>query len=147
MNESWNSPSARVLFPTLLLVSAGGTFALACGLWRAIDLAYERDQRLLAEQQKFHSASVDAMHRLAENAGLLTSADLCPVRFRLRGGVEYEPLACAPLRSELWVRSASGLERVADAQDEQGRNCRVRVESPRVVSAGGADGGWHVSGA
>jgi hypothetical protein len=56
------------------------------------------------EFRRFHSELVGEMRRLSENAGMLTSADLCPVRFRLRQGDERSFPALPVLASLMSVR-------------------------------------------
>jgi hypothetical protein len=59
--------------------------------WRTTDALLQETHTLVqqsgeavAEQQRFNKDLIDSLHELSERAGMLTSADLCPVRFRLR---------------------------------------------------------------
>jgi hypothetical protein len=69
-----------------LLVTACG--ALAAGVWQSVNTFADKEAAEDREFRRFHSELVGEMRRLSENAGILTSADLCPVRFRLRQGDE-----------------------------------------------------------
>jgi hypothetical protein len=65
-----------------LLASACG--ALAVTAWRAVgDLAAQEATRR-SDLRGFHAQLVSEVRGLAEKSGMLTSADLCPVRFRFR---------------------------------------------------------------
>lgn len=57
---------------------------LACVTWRTADVALTQHSDTLETQQRRHQELVNSIESLAEKTGILTSADLCPVRFRLR---------------------------------------------------------------
>jgi hypothetical protein len=65
-----------------LLVMACGTLAAAA--WRAVDGFTQQEYRRQEELRSFHGRLLTDLRGLAEKSGMLTSADLCPVRFRLR---------------------------------------------------------------
>lgn len=71
-------------------LSAAAMIVLAITGWRAVDATLVRDAEFKREQREFNTELVDAIGNLAEKTGVLTSADFCPVRFRLRfpgGGI------------------------------------------------------------
>ncbi len=123
MDDPWKATLGRLVLPVLVLIAAICTGSLACGLWWALDVVMARDARMLAEQQRFHTESVAAIQRLAENAGMLTSADLCPVRFRLRDASEFGIPAKSPIarlgringsgvqnEPQVWMNASGNLE-------------------------------------
>ncbi len=65
-----------------LLVMACGTLAAAA--WRAVDGFVRQDALRHSELREFHGLLLSDLRSLTEKSGMLTSADLCPVRFRLR---------------------------------------------------------------
>ncbi len=147
MNEHWKSPLGQLVLPVLVLIASICTGTLALGLWRSFDVVMARDARMLAEQQKFHTESVAAIQRLAENAGIMTSADLCPVRFRLRDenglGDSPEVSLCDARRritAREWIVGTAGL-------DEHEREPGVRPETSRSISTLADDARWHDAGA
>jgi hypothetical protein len=71
----------------MLLVTACG--ALCAAAWQVVDAYTDRESEHDRELQEFHASLVGELRRLSENAGILTSADLCPVRFRLRYGDQW----------------------------------------------------------
>jgi hypothetical protein len=62
------------------LAIASSVAYLAAAQWRESHV----DDALRKEQSHFNRNLVDSIHDLAAQSGILTSADLCPVRFRLR---------------------------------------------------------------
>ncbi len=84
MHEQSPSSTTQVLWPGALVLASLGFGALGVSLWRAVDVAISHDAAFLAQHQQFQKETVTEIRHLAENAGILTSADLCPVRFRLR---------------------------------------------------------------
>lgn len=67
-----------------LYLSAISLVALAVTNWRAIDAATARTEVINTQQREFNRNLVVAIENLAEKTGILTSADFCPVRFRMR---------------------------------------------------------------
>ena len=71
-------------------LSAASMVMLAITSWRAVDATLARDTGFHAQQREFNHELVAAIEGLADKTGMLTSADYCPVRFRMRfpsGGV------------------------------------------------------------
>jgi hypothetical protein len=58
--------------------------ALAAAIWRSTDQSAAAERSRQAELQDFHTNLIQSMESLAEKSGMLTSSDLCPVRFRIR---------------------------------------------------------------
>jgi hypothetical protein len=115
MNNEWQPSRSFVLLEVALLLVGCGIVA---ALWRAVDCQSVRDRQLLAQQQRFHTESIAALERLATNAGLLTSAELCPVRFRLRlgGGHTIPSFAGGEPHFRLWTCTEAGRESVMTSQ-------------------------------
>ncbi|MGH7201280.1 MAG: hypothetical protein ACREJB_11795, partial [Planctomycetaceae bacterium] len=65
-------------------LSAVATIALSVTTWRTVDTLLDREATLRAEERKFQRDLVNGVSDLAANTGVLNSADLCLVRFRLR---------------------------------------------------------------
>lgn len=70
---------------------------LACATWRAADVAMTHNSDVLAAQGRHHEELVSSIESLAEKTGILTSADLCPVRFRLRRADGYTVPLASPI--------------------------------------------------
>ena len=76
-------------FSLLLLLSVFTGIALAgavlaAAVWRSADTFAEQEAARQAELKEFHGELISELQSLAENSGMLTSSDLCPVRFRFR---------------------------------------------------------------
>jgi hypothetical protein len=65
-----------------LLALAGATLAVTA--WRAAEELATQEATRQSELREFHAKLVSEVRGLAEKSGMLTSADLCPVRFRFR---------------------------------------------------------------
>lgn len=77
--------------------------------WRMITVLERRRVEEQESARRFNAELVEAVHSLAENAGVLTSSDLCPVRFRLRSTDLHTSVP--PARSatgELFLRGDDG---------------------------------------
>lgn len=74
---SWMSLAAMFL-------SIVSVISMAIAGWRATDTALARAAEINAQQRAFNRDLVFAIKDLAEQTGILTSAEHCPVRFRLR---------------------------------------------------------------
>jgi hypothetical protein len=83
MNTDWNPWRSLIVLQVAVLLVGCGVIA---AVWRCVEFVIARDQQSQVEQQRFHTESIAALQKLATNAGVLTSADLCLVRFRLRSG-------------------------------------------------------------
>lgn len=73
-----------------MYASAAALIVLAIAHWSESDASLTREAAFRAQQREFNESLVLAINNLAEQAGILTSADFCPVRFRMRfpdGGV------------------------------------------------------------
>lgn len=87
--EEFESPASsltlyqRALL-TLLTLLAAACSTLAVTAWRAVDALAAGDAVRQNELRSFHAGLVSELKGLAEQTGILTSADLCPVRFRVR---------------------------------------------------------------
>ena len=74
-------------------VSAVAMVVLAITTWTSVNATLKRSAEANLRQQQFNEGLVESIRDLAEQAGVLTSADFCPVRFRLRfpdGGLPAE---------------------------------------------------------
>ena len=74
-----------------MLAAAMGALALvgaaiAAGMWHGVDQQARQEAERQKELREFHADLLNGVESLAEKSGMLTSADLCPVRFRLRVG-------------------------------------------------------------
>jgi hypothetical protein len=65
-------------------LTAFALLAVAATHWRSIDLALESRERQERQSEEFHRQLVASIAQLSQQAGMLTSADQSPVRFRLR---------------------------------------------------------------
>jgi hypothetical protein len=68
-------------------VASLASLALAAAVWcgaARLERIAEQQSRQRAELKEFHASLVAGIQSLADQSGMLTSADLCPVRFRLR---------------------------------------------------------------
>lgn len=90
MTSSYNP--FTMLFAALgMLALVGG--ALAAAAWQHVVQQSRLEAVRQWELRKFHAGLLDRVESLAEKSGMLTSADLCPVRFRFRMGVPAVPLS------------------------------------------------------
>lgn len=77
--------------------------------WRLISVWERQHEEVQNSQKHFNQELVQAVHTLAENAGVMTSADLSPVKFRLRSVASPNSLPPArPVSAELLQASESG---------------------------------------
>lgn len=67
-----------------MYLSAASLAVLAFTVWRTIDETRQHAAYVNAEQRAFNRELVASIEELAEKSGMLTSADYCPVRFRMR---------------------------------------------------------------
>lgn len=98
----------------------GGTNAALCLMatalmgssivgWRLISVWEKQHAEVQNSQRHFNQELVQAVHSLAENAGVLTSADLSPVKFRLRSVASSSSVPpTRPVSAELLKASESG---------------------------------------
>ena len=98
------TPPAGLLVPTLIALLAGGVLAagaLAAAVWRGVDALERHEAERRQDLRAFHAGLLDELHGLAEQSGMLNSADLCLVRFRVhRDGDVREPILHRPERIE-----------------------------------------------
>jgi hypothetical protein len=77
--------------------------------WRSLDALERRLADDRQADQQFNEGLVQAIERLSESAGLMTSADLCPVKFRLRLSGEHGGVVpMRPVTAELCSQSPDG---------------------------------------
>jgi hypothetical protein len=81
----------------VMLVGGLATVGMACATWRAVDTAIRHNAEVMAAQQDQTQQLVESIRTLADQAGMLTSADLCPIRFRLRSRDGYLVPALRPM--------------------------------------------------
>lgn len=90
-------------------VAIGGLYSVAISAvvmavtgWRAIDVSGRRLNEERGQQRRFQREMVGAIEELADKTGILTSADFCPVRFRLRmHGNHIYSIPARPISAEL----------------------------------------------
>ena len=78
------SPAWRWTIVLGLYLASAGMIAIAVSMWRTVDAATAQAVDEAERLEHFHSKLVDSINNLAEQAGILTSADLSLIRFRLR---------------------------------------------------------------
>jgi hypothetical protein len=112
MNTDWNPWRSLIVLQVAVLLVGCGVIA---SIWRGVEFVIARDQRSQVEQERFHAESISALQKLAANAGVLTTADLCPVRFRLRigDGHNIPSFADGGTKFQLSARTETGLTEVA----------------------------------
>lgn len=95
MHQNGESSGSIVLSQLVMLLGGLAMAGMAWATWRAVGVAVVHNAAVMAEQRRHNQQLVTSIETLAEQAGVLTSADLCPVRFRLRS----QDGISAPVRS------------------------------------------------
>ena len=84
MQNTLTSSKSTLMSNVVMLLGGLAMAGMACATWRAVDVAIGQNSAVLAAQHDHNQELVQSIETLAEKAGVMTSADLCPVRFRLR---------------------------------------------------------------
>lgn len=99
MHDSWKPTGLIVMSHAVMLTGGLATAGMACATWRAVDMAIDHNAAAMAAQEQQNQRLVASIRTLAEQTGMLTSADLCPVRFRVRCCDGYSVPALRPMAS------------------------------------------------